>query len=611
MRKLFLITLFFTLWIVSCNNEERPLRGKQIQFAFTHTSQESVKGERIKATGEPQSVMVTIQDNDGNIMVGRKELTLYRFGDNFLSLPLTLKASGTSSYRLTEFFVIDSDNKVTHVTPKEGSALAHLVADPLEINFTVDPDKITTVTPEVVAVDDSADVADYGYDQFGFKIIKTISVIFSGFIKNNPNFVLTDAHLNVEGIAIVSGDTTVLWTYQTELKATANTVVLEEATLYRITAIKDGYKHWKKNLTLQQGTKLDILFEQTVNLVDVYVAGYEAKNSFIVATYWKNGTPIALSDVESKANGIFISKGDVYVTGTEGFDAGNANAFYWKNGEKITLTPSGDAIINGADAWGISISGSDIYVIGTTKRAANNSDGFVYVPIYWKNGSMIELPTTGSIWGTYSNVSGEPSYITTNGPDVYISGSLSLSSSSGHEFSYPVLWKNGKLIELPIPTADYNRSRATGIKVSNGDVFVSGIVGKSADPEWVSRQATYWKNDQLYMLGSSLATTSAALELDVADNHVYVAGYESHEGTKWNGKYWKDGEAVIINPEASVNFYSVSVINGVVYLAGDYKPMPPNGIPPTANYWVNGERVQCSTQKSFASSMIVVPRNGM
>jgi hypothetical protein len=163
------------------------------------------------ATPDVRTPLVTIEDASGVTVTDRMELTLYQFGETYLSSPVTLKTSEGTHYQLTEFLVLGEDHDIVYATPREESEMAHLVADPLAISFAISKDVITTVSPEVLAIGDAADAESYGYGQFGFNVVRTISAVFSSFIKGKNNFELTDSHLRVEGLMVgTDHDTTVI-----------------------------------------------------------------------------------------------------------------------------------------------------------------------------------------------------------------------------------------------------------------------------------------------------------------------------------------------------------------------------------------------------------------
>jgi len=267
-KKLLLLLLLAAFGMASCTSEQKIVREETIKFSFSESGK-STKGGRIASQQDMAAVMVTIVDGSGNTVADQKELTLYKFGDAYLSAPLTLKTTSGDNYSLTEFFVLDADHNIIYVTPKEGSPMAHLVTDPLAIDFAIIKNQISTVTPEVVAVDANTDPEDFGYGQFGFNIVKSINVIFSSFIQGISNFELTDAHLKIIGRREASStDTTALWTYETDLQAKANTVTLREAPAYQLIATKPGYKTWKRLQSLANQDKIEILLEKDDVLKD-------------------------------------------------------------------------------------------------------------------------------------------------------------------------------------------------------------------------------------------------------------------------------------------------------------------------------------------------------
>jgi hypothetical protein len=260
MKKLFLLLPFIAFLSTSCDNEEKIEVEKEIKFSFSAPTTNGASGGRTTALPEPTRLLVTINDGAGTTVADRRELTVYKFGDTFLSAPLTLKTTEGAAYALIEFFVLGSDNQVAYVTPKEGSDMAHLVADALDIQFAVSKDQITIVTPEVLALDDDADPEEFGYGQFGFKIIKTITAVFSSFIKGASNFELTESHVKIEGLSNTT-NFEVLWTYEIDLAARANTIIMKEAPLYKITATKTGYANWFHSQAIQNHEAIEIIFE--------------------------------------------------------------------------------------------------------------------------------------------------------------------------------------------------------------------------------------------------------------------------------------------------------------------------------------------------------------
>lgn len=255
MNKCFLILPFIALLLVSCEQEEnvKPVKDKSIRFSFSGNNELL----RQASSATPVAIKATIRDAAGNVLVQRRTLNLHKFGEQYLSVPLTLPALENASYQLSEFFVVNAENEVIYVTPREGSELAHLVNDPLDIAFVIDRDEITTVTPEVLAVD--ADPEDYGYGRFGFDLVNSINIVMSCFVKAESNFELTSAHVKVEGLTAETGNADVEWVYEIDALAQANIISLRKSNAYRITATKQGYDTWTQTLLWKDGDKLEAI----------------------------------------------------------------------------------------------------------------------------------------------------------------------------------------------------------------------------------------------------------------------------------------------------------------------------------------------------------------
>jgi hypothetical protein len=100
------------------------------------------------------------------------------------------------------------------------------------------------------------------------------------------------------------------------------------------------------------------------------------------AACWKNDSLIILSP-NATASSIAISGTDIYVAGST--HDGGYKAVYWKNGIKVPLSSPYTV----SYAAGIAVAGNDVYVIGSV------TDNAMYIPVYWKNGTMVRLGDSG------------------------------------------------------------------------------------------------------------------------------------------------------------------------------------------------------------------------
>lgn len=179
--------------------------------------------------------------------------------------------------------------------------------------------------------------------------------------------------------------------------------------------------YWKNGVAtaMEEGTKLSAI---TVAGADVYMAGYQINEAgMYVATYWKNGKAVPLTDGErsAEANAIAVTGNDVHVAGFAISDAGNEVAMYWKNNQPVILP-------KGCGAKAITVSGNDVYVAGFDRNAAGTNN-----PVYWKNGKAEVLDAGKDGAGVNA--------IAVAGPDVYIAGYLD---------GIATYWKNGKAVSL-------------------------------------------------------------------------------------------------------------------------------------------------------------------
>lgn len=245
----------------------------------------------------------------------------------------------------------------------------------------------------------------------------------------------------------------------------------------------DVATYWNNGtaVALTDGTREAVATSIFASGTDIYVAGYEFSGTsgdpsnpgYGVAMYWKNGIPVALTDgtEPAEASSIFVSGTDVYVAGFEETDtqtgpttyAVNPVATYWKNGAPVALTNGEQA----SEASSIFVSGSDVYVAGyyCTVSAPDCSR-----PLYWKNGMIVPL--------TFSSSPAIVSSIFVSGSNVYtVGGEGAVGTGASLIADY---WENGAETQL---AESGNGVAANQIVVSNGDTYIAGAEGEGGFPQ--------------------------------------------------------------------------------------------------------------------------------
>jgi Concanavalin A-like lectin/glucanases superfamily len=228
--------LFLVVLTLACETGQEVKKGK-LEFAFDLPSTNT----RAKAESEAlRFVVITVEDNAGNTVYDRKKIELYKFGEQYLSEPVEF-ISG--QYALTEFFVLNNEGEIVYATPLEGSALAHLVTDPLPIFFTITEDETIKVTPEVIAIDEFS-AEDFGYSTFSFDVVETVSFQLAVFTydETTENFELTASNVSVTA----SGSQL----FDQALPGLTNRVVVHDGyELYDVTVSKAGYQSYHHTFT--------------------------------------------------------------------------------------------------------------------------------------------------------------------------------------------------------------------------------------------------------------------------------------------------------------------------------------------------------------------------
>lgn len=249
LRKLIGFNLFVCFliccFLISCNSDQNLLEPETekgtVKFNFSSISQDLSKSTDVQNVS---AVVITLKDPSGNIIYNQHKLDLFNINGEYLSGPLALNVA--QGYNLTEFFVIDENDKVAYVSPKQDSKMAVLVKNPLEISFEIKPNKTTNIIPQVVSVE-NATAADFGYVTFEFDYVKSIKLLIQAFAYNKvtSTFVPTTAALTITSPV----DTL----FAESLADTVNMFPLKDTlTTYNIKVEKFNYKTYSKTFTAEE-----------------------------------------------------------------------------------------------------------------------------------------------------------------------------------------------------------------------------------------------------------------------------------------------------------------------------------------------------------------------
>lgn len=230
---LFLFTVFS---ITSCEKWLNDKTGKgKAEFSLTvpDNGSKSLSGSSPDGGIESYHILVSIEDLKGNAVITDSLIPIYAFGTGFTSENIELEAG---DYNLTKFMVIDPSGAVLYAAPVEGSPLAYLVNDPLPVGFSIHPDQVTSVAPEVLLVGDQPP-SQFGYANFGMQVIKPLG-FWTICILECP-MCLSPTQLTTAKLTVYANNG---WHYTFKLEAALNHLIIRGGSeFYTFLLEKEGY----------------------------------------------------------------------------------------------------------------------------------------------------------------------------------------------------------------------------------------------------------------------------------------------------------------------------------------------------------------------------------
>ena len=152
----------------SCKQQEDIIPGKgNATFSMSSVGRNK-SGGRLEQNENSVAVLLSIEDSNGELVAENKKLSLFAFGNGFVSESLELTEG---DYKLVQFQILNADDVIIYASPMVGSVLAKYVTNPLPINFSINKDSSTQVIPQVLAVLPADTPESFGYVNFGFELV--------------------------------------------------------------------------------------------------------------------------------------------------------------------------------------------------------------------------------------------------------------------------------------------------------------------------------------------------------------------------------------------------------------------------------------------------------
>jgi hypothetical protein len=191
-------------------------------------------------------IMISVEDEAGNVVFADKLIPLYIFGTGFVSENIEIDAG---EYRLTKFMVINTSGEVVYASPLEGSPLAYLINNPLPLPFNIFPSQITRVLPEVLVVGDQTP-DKFGYVSFGVRIVKPLEFWTMCVLDPGNPMIMAPIQITTAKLTVFAPDG---WHYTFKLEAKVNHLIIRGgAERYLLVVEKEGYLPQKLEVSAKE-----------------------------------------------------------------------------------------------------------------------------------------------------------------------------------------------------------------------------------------------------------------------------------------------------------------------------------------------------------------------
>lgn len=167
----------YALWIIvgiitviicvltGCSEEPKSAGFGSLTLSMK-VADETPSGRKSNET-TPSGILVTLENPVGEVVLDLFEIRLVQVGEGYISETFSLPSG---QYNLTQLLVIDGSGEAIYATPTQGSAMEHLVTNPLPLFINIETGADIDLAVEVVTTSD-IDPSDLGYAAFNLSVV--------------------------------------------------------------------------------------------------------------------------------------------------------------------------------------------------------------------------------------------------------------------------------------------------------------------------------------------------------------------------------------------------------------------------------------------------------
>ena len=183
----------------ACSDKELKKHKKNWTVSFGFSNE--VLNKNLSTT--PDAIVISIKNDASDYELYMERLELYAIGNGYITVNVELLEG---NYTVEDFIVVDDNDSVLYLTPKEGSNLSSNVNTPLPHPFNVNAADTNNVILDVIPTN-LGEAEDYGYTSFSFNIVYPISyklVLSLPFNGNTNDESGNEDHASVSGAQLTT-----------------------------------------------------------------------------------------------------------------------------------------------------------------------------------------------------------------------------------------------------------------------------------------------------------------------------------------------------------------------------------------------------------------------